>query len=456
MDVVGQSHIVSGFCTVSECCVVVCSCLKTVVAVSLDVVSHHLYLSNTCNGVWGFVYFVYGIVACSEQREAVILQAQYVHTLERVDNLRIVDGMLSKAIARDIGATEALCIRQVSVAEDTTLAVILIEHIILYSRQTLRRCSASLEEVFVLQRYVAIGILVFIRVVIVLVVIFKEVGTLRQLYFLHILMGDGDMLTVLIVANEDYRVAAEAGSGAIGQTAQLRDLFMAGGEGMVYIVFVGKLQHGGVVCQYRRALGDGISSAIHSLVDVDMHVLPTNRWRLGYLGKIIISVVIRYLNTLSVAIVYRCDILVCALSDEIIGKEIDMLLDGRRLFCTVIVFEVEILLVGTVQYVPAANVILGINVIVDRIAHLHVCRAIYISGIGTARNGTEYMSVKNINIGNADNITLLSATIYEVGGNTHSVRVVVFVSHATWLEYVIVCPVHLRFRAFYAFTHDDI
>ena len=73
MYVVGESHVVASLGAVRKCVVVVSLCLQVAVAVQTDVVSHHLYLAHTRDGVGRLVYLVDGIVACAEQREAVVL-----------------------------------------------------------------------------------------------------------------------------------------------------------------------------------------------------------------------------------------------------------------------------------------------------------------------------------------------------------------------------------------------
>ena len=81
--------------------------LQTAIFTVSYLVRHHLKLTHTGDGVWSLVDFVHGIVACTEQGEAVVFQTENVYTLEGVDNLRIVDGMSCKAITGDIGAAEA-------------------------------------------------------------------------------------------------------------------------------------------------------------------------------------------------------------------------------------------------------------------------------------------------------------------------------------------------------------
>ena len=135
MDVVGESHVVACLGAVLERLVVVGFCLQ-LAAVHTDVVCHHLYLAHTRDRVGCLVNGVDGIVACTEQREAVVLQADDVQTLEGIQNLRIVDGVFGKAISRNVGAAEALRIREVTVAEDTSLAVVLVKDVLTYAVKT--------------------------------------------------------------------------------------------------------------------------------------------------------------------------------------------------------------------------------------------------------------------------------------------------------------------------------
>ena len=82
--------------------------MQTAICIVSYLIRHHLDFTHTGDGIWSLVDFVHGIVACTEQGEAVVFQAENVYTLEGVDNLRIVDGVGCKAIAGNIGAAETL------------------------------------------------------------------------------------------------------------------------------------------------------------------------------------------------------------------------------------------------------------------------------------------------------------------------------------------------------------
>ena len=82
--------------------------MQTAICIVSYLIRHHLDFTHTGDGIWSLVDFVHGIVACTEQGEAVVFQAENVYTLEGVDNLRIVDGMSCKAITGDISAAETL------------------------------------------------------------------------------------------------------------------------------------------------------------------------------------------------------------------------------------------------------------------------------------------------------------------------------------------------------------
>ena len=190
VDVVGESHVVACLGVVHERLVVVSLSLQVAVGVQKDVVSHHLYLAHTGDGVGRLVDSVDGVVAGTEQREAVVLQADDVQTLEGVQNLRIVDGVFGKAISRNVGAAESLRIREVTVAEDASLAVILVEDVLTDAVKTGGRRRSGFIEILVLQRYVAIRIDVLgksLVVVVMLIVIAIEVCAFRHLHRLHLL-----------------------------------------------------------------------------------------------------------------------------------------------------------------------------------------------------------------------------------------------------------------------------
>ena len=418
MYVVGESHVVACLGAVLECVVVVSLCLQVAVAVQTDVVSHHLYFAHTRDGVGRLVYLVDGIVACAEQREAVVLQAYDVQTLERIQNLRIVDGVFGKAISRHVGATESLRIREVAVAEDASLAVILVEDVLTDAVKSGGRRTATFIEILVLQRYVAIRIDVVshcLVVVVMLIVIAVEVCALRQCHLLHLLTGDGDVLMVLVVTDDDERVAAEASRRTSRQPLQFFEVFV-GGVGFVRIILVSELQHRGVVGKDRRSLGDGISTAIHSFVNVDMHVVPSHRRFLGSdFREVIVLVGLGYFLALAVAVVNGYDVVVCALRHQFVRKQPDVLLDGGRFLRAVVVLQMQILLVCTVEHVSAADVVVRVDMIVCGIAHLHLSGTEHVARIRTSRNGTEDMAVKDVHVGHADDVTLLTAAVYEVG-----------------------------------------
>ena len=159
---------------------------------------------------------------------------------------------------------------------------------------------------------------------------------------------------VLIVADEDERVAAEASRSA-AQTLQFLK-FVFGGEGFVRIIHVRELQHRGVVGKDRRSLGDGISTAIHSFVNVDMHVVPSHRRFLGSdFREVAVLVVFGY--RVALAVVDGYDVVVCALRHQFVRKQPDVLLDGGRCLGAVVVLQTQILLVGAVEHVFAADIV---------------------------------------------------------------------------------------------------
>ena len=53
--------------------------------------------------------------------------------------------------------------------------------------------------------------------------------------------------------------------------------------------------------------------------------------------------------------------------------------------------------------------------IVGRIANLHLSGTVHVARIRTSRNGTEDVTVEDVHVGDADDITLLTAAVYEVG-----------------------------------------
>ena len=94
-----------------------------------------------------------------------------------------------------------------------------------------------------------------------------------------------------------------------------------------------------------------------------------------------------------------------------------MLLNGWRFCLAIVVFQIQVLLllVSTLQHVSSALVVSLVHLIIFRITHLYMGRTIYISRIRTTRNGTEHMTVEDIYVGKTNHVTLLTATIYEVG-----------------------------------------
>ena len=129
MDVVHQTHIVSCLYLINR--LGNRSGLQFLIGSQCYLISSlHLDFTHTGDRIRCLVDFIDRIVACSEQRETVVFQSENVQSLEGIDNLRVFDGMLRKTISSDVGTTEALGVGEVTVAEDTALAVILIEFII--------------------------------------------------------------------------------------------------------------------------------------------------------------------------------------------------------------------------------------------------------------------------------------------------------------------------------------
>ncbi len=212
--------------------------------------------ANTCYRIRCQAGCLGGVVTSTEQGEAVVLQAQDVQSLEGIDVLRVVDGSLRETITCYVSTTEALGVRQVTVAEDTTFAIVFVDGII-SCFLSFWLCFA-LVEVFVLLRDVTIGIGILV-IIIMLVVITEEVGALRQFHLIHFLMGDGDVVLGLTICG----IVAYQDSGVTTIAIDISQ-----------VILVGIFQHGGVVCQDGRTLGEGISSAIYSFVDVDVYVVP--------------------------------------------------------------------------------------------------------------------------------------------------------------------------------------
>ena len=93
------------------------------------------------------------------------------------------------------------------------------------------------------------------------------------------------------------------------------------------------------------------------------------------------------------------------------------------------------------------------HLIIFRIAHLYLGRTIYISRIGTTRNGTEHVTVEDIYIGKTNHVTLLTATIYEVGRYAQAFWIV-FVIHYT--ASIKQSAIHGRSSAFDILTHQNM
>ena len=92
-------------------------------------------------------------------------------------------------------------------------------------------------------------------------------------------MGDDDMVTVRfwcrIVGNQDGGVTAESCCGTI---RQIRQFFLSFRESLVYIVLTSKFQNGRVVCHDRSTLCHGVTATIDSFSNLDIDVVPCNKW----------------------------------------------------------------------------------------------------------------------------------------------------------------------------------
>ena len=319
--------------------------------------------------------------------------------------------MFGKTVTRDIRTAEALGIGEVTIAEDTTLAVILIEYVVTAARLQVIWNFVAL---VVLHHLVdeAIGILITVRIIVISVIVAIEVGTVRKIDFLHVLLGDGNMLTGLAVAYQNQGVSSEASSSTTRKRLQLFQMFCTVGKGFIYIEILRQLQYRGVVCQHGCTLGEGISSAINRFVDIDMYVVPTHRWLLGSNLAEILTLV-GFCNIYSGSVIYRHDVIIYTLRNQLTGKQMNLLLDGRSLDGSIIVLQVKILLVGTFQNILSIQQ--WIHLIVGRITHLYLGRTIDIARIGTTGYRTENVTIEDIHIGKTDDITLLTATIDEVG-----------------------------------------
>ncbi len=161
MDVVGKTHIVA--CTL-------CGFVLQLVVAQGYILGKHLDFTHSCYRIRSLGGLVGGIVACSKYVEAVILQSQDVHTLEGIDDLRIVDSGSCKAVTRQVGTAEAGCIRLVSVSEDATFTVVGI-YIRVGLRLMFRLLISGSIEIVVLERDVTV-VAVFVHVIVA-----EEVGT---------------------------------------------------------------------------------------------------------------------------------------------------------------------------------------------------------------------------------------------------------------------------------------
>ena len=90
--------------------------------------------------------------------------------------------------------------------------------------------------------------------------------------------------------------------------------------------------------------------------------------------------------------------------------------------------------------------------IVCGIAHLHLSGTKDVARVRTARNGAEDVAVEDVYIGDADDMPLLTAAVYEVGRHAVPFLVMLGVSYAARPE---LSAVHLWVRAFYVFSKDD-
>ena len=220
------------------------------------------------------------------------------------------------------------------------------------------------------------------------------------------------MLTGLAVAYQNQGVSSEASSSTTRKRLQFFQMFCTVGKGFIYIEILRQLQYRSVICQHGCTLGEGISSVINRFVDIDMYFVPTHRWLLGSdLSEILTLVGFCYIY--SGTVIYRHDVIIYTLRNQLTGKQMNLLLDGRSLDGSIIVLQVKILLVGTFQDILSA--LQFFHLIIGWITHLYLGGTIYIARIGTAGNRTEYVTVENIHIGKTDDITLLTATIDEVG-----------------------------------------
>ena len=215
-------------------------------------------------------------------------------------------------------------------------------------------------------------------------------------------------------------------------------MFCTVGKGFIHIEFIRQFQYRGVICQDGCTLGEGISSAINRFIDIDMYVVPLHRWLLGSnQGEIIVLVGFCYIYSGSV--IYRHDVIIYALRNQLAGKQMNLLLDGMCLCGSIIVLQIKILLVGTFQNI--LSILQWLHLIIGRITHLHLGRTIYITRIGTAGYRAEDVTVEDIHIGKSDDITLLTATIDEVG------------RYAASGEFTVI---HRWFFAADAITHNDV
>ena len=87
-----------------------------------------------------------------------------------------------------------------------------------------------------------------------------------------------------------------------------------------------------------------------------MHVVPSHRRFLGSdFREVTLLVSLGYF--LALAVVNGYDVVVCALRHQFVRKQPDVLLDGGRCLRAVVVLQMQILLVCTVEHVSAADIV---------------------------------------------------------------------------------------------------
>ena len=140
-------------------------------------------------------------------------------------------------------------------------------------------------------------------------------------------------------------------------------MIIVGGESCIEVVLVRKLQYSGIVSHNRCAMRKGVATAIDSLANLDVNIVPSNRRRFRFYW-LEISRLVRdiYART----IIYSNDIVIDTLGDHVSSDEIDRLLDCRRF--SRFVFDILVGLVSTVENIPAS--LAEQDLIVFRIADL--------------------------------------------------------------------------------------